>query len=71
MLAPLYLELQGFLTFSQNQCLLRTCLVSKVLSRISFFSAFKTQQGRILVTVEKGTLREASSCPRSRETFLF
>lgn len=31
---PLYLEVQGFLTFSQNQHLLRTSLVSKVLSRV-------------------------------------
>ena len=60
MVAPLYLEVQGFLTFSQNQHLLRTSLVSKVLSRVSLFSAFKTQQGCILVTVRKGTLREAS-----------
>lgn len=33
--APLYLEVQGFLTFSQNQRLLRTNWVSLVPSRVS------------------------------------
>ena len=33
--APLYLEVQGFLTFSQNQHLLRTNWVSLVPSRVS------------------------------------
>lgn len=63
----LYLEVQGFLIFCQNECLLRTSLWCLA----EFFSVLKTHQGYILVTVRKGSLREASHLPKEQENFFF